>query len=308
MVGTWRGRAAMVVEGMASHAKRHCRNQSGPLFVDTSCIDCGTCSRMAPAVFAHDEATPNAFVRAQPRGPAEWLAAMRALVSCPVGAIGTCRPADVSSAAASLPLEIAPGIYDCGFACPSTQGAAAWLVVRPEGNILVDSPRACPQLLHRIDELGGVATMFLTHRDDVGEHEAFRQRYGCERVMHVADACFEVERPIEDDDVVPLADDLLVVPVPGHTRGSLALLVGGTYLFTGDHLWADRQGQLSASRCLCWWSWAAQCASMTRLRQLDFTWVLPGHGYPFRAESPGHMRTALDHLIRKMGCCLTAKR
>ena len=32
-----------------------------------------------------------------------------------------------------------------------------------------------------------------------------------------------------------------MIPVPGHTRGSAALLHGST-LFTGDHLWADDVG------------------------------------------------------------------
>ncbi len=285
---------------MASFDRRHPRNVPGAMFVDTSCIDCGTCSRFAPGTFAHDEASPNAFVMAQPHAPSEWVGALRAMVSCPVGAIGTCRPADVTPALESLPLEVAPGLFDCGFASRATFGASAWLLVRPEGNVLVDSPRACPQLLDRIDDLGGVATMFLTHRDDVGDHEVFRERYGCERVMHVRDACFPVEQPIEGDEPAPLAHDLVVVPVPGHTRGSIALLFENRYLFTGDHLWADSHGELAASRCLCWWSWAAQRASLERLRDLQFTWVLPGHGYPYQARSEAEMQGALRRLLERM--------
>lgn len=288
---------------MATYEQRHERNAPGAVFVDTTCIDCGTCSRFAPSVFEHDVASPNAYVSDQPDTDERWLQAMRAMVSCPVGAIGTCTPADVSPALATLPLEIAPGIYDCGFASRSTFGASAWLVVRPEGNVLVDSPRACEHLLDRLDSLGGVRTMFLTHRDDVGDHEAFRERYGCERVMHVTDATFAAEHLIEGDEPVALADDLLVVPVPGHTRGSLALLYDNRVLFTGDHLWADARGRLAASRCLCWFDWSAQCRSMRRLRELDFSSVLPGHGYPLHAPSPEAMRDALDVLIARMRCC-----
>jgi hypothetical protein len=36
--------------------------------------------------------------------------------------------------------------------------------VRPQGNILVDSPRFNPVLAKRIQELGGVKYMFLTHK------------------------------------------------------------------------------------------------------------------------------------------------
>lgn len=286
---------------MGCSDRRHPRNQPGDVFVDTSCIDCGTCSRLAPAVFAHDDATPNAFVQAQPSTPEERLQALRAIVSCPVGAIGTQAPSDLAPALATLPLEIAPGVYDCGFAARSTFGACAWLLVREGGNVLVDTPRACSSIMERIEALGGVAWHFLTHRDDVGEHEAYHERFGCQRVMHVEDACFAVEHPIEGLAPVQLAHDLQIVPVPGHTRGSIALLAGDEYLFTGDHVWGDALGRLACSRCLCWWSWPRQQASLERLRELHFRWVLPGHGYPLQADTVGQMRQEVERLIDRMG-------
>ncbi len=48
------------------------------------------------------------------------------------------------------------------------------------GNILVDSPRFNPILAKRIEELGGVRHIFLTHKDDVGDHEV-RKRLVLER-------------------------------------------------------------------------------------------------------------------------------
>ena len=60
-------------------------------------------------------------------------------------------------------------------------------------------------------------------------------RAGDEQWHEVADLGFVVP--------VRLADDLLAVPVPGHTRGSTALLASETYLFTGDHLWWDEEHQ-----------------------------------------------------------------
>ena len=70
------------------------------------------------------------------------------------------------------PVPIAPDILDCGYAAESSFGAASWLVLRPGGNVLVDSPRHAAPLVARIRALGGARFMFLTHRDDVADRAA----------------------------------------------------------------------------------------------------------------------------------------
>jgi len=99
---------------------------------------------------------------------------------------------------------------------------------------------------------------------------------------------------------VRLDDDLLVIPVPGHTRGSAALLYRDEVLFTGDHLWWSEERQaLHASRGVCWYSWAEQTRSMERLLDYRFEWVLPGHGR--RAHlGEADMRAALSECIGRM--------
>ena len=171
--------------------------------------------------------------------------------------------------------------------------------------MLVDSPRAAKPLLARMEELGGVRTMFLTHRDDVADHAVFARVFGATRVLHAEDVSHDtqgVERRIPGVEPVRLDDEMVAIPVPGHTRGSAALLYRGTYLFTGDHLWADdqRPGELEAGRSVCWYSWQEQTRSMERLLDYAFTWVLPGHGRRMRAESPAVMRGALERLVRRM--------
>ena len=62
--------------------------------------------------------------------------------------------------------------------------------MRPDdegGNVLIDSPRFATQLVRKIEAMGGVRKMFLTHKDDVADHEAFARRFGCERVLHEKD-------------------------------------------------------------------------------------------------------------------------
>lgn len=287
---------------MAQPARRLPINAPGPLFVDDSCIDCGTCWNLAPDTFA--SAVESARVARQPEGARERARAFMALVSCPTASIGTTEPrtaGEVKAAARALPDRIAPGLYSCGWASPDSYGAKSYLIAATPagGGVLVDSPRAAAPLLARLSELGGVETLFLTHRDDVADHARLRARFGCTRVLHEADVgpgTREVERRLSGDEPARLRDDLLAIPVPGHTRGSTALLWEERVLFSGDHLWGEG-AQLAASREVCWWSWPAQLRSLERLLEHRFEWVLPGHGDPLRAASPAAMRRELERLV-----------
>ncbi len=265
---------------MATPARRLSSNVPGEFYVDSTCIDCDTCRWMAPATFTRRG--EQAAVHAQPASDADARRAMQALVSCPTASIGTTSDRDAAAAVAAFPDEIAPGVFHCGFHSKSSFGAASYLVVRPEGNVLVDSPRFVAPLVKRIEALGGVKTMFLTHRDDVADHAKFRAHFGCERVLHeddVEDDTADVEVKVRGEDPVRIAADLVVIPVPGHTPGSSCLLWKDEFLFSGDHLaWSARLGELYAFRDACWMDWGVQIASMRRLAAYDFSWVLPGHG------------------------------
>src|SRR6185295_7821503 len=145
----------------------------------------------------------------------------------------------------------------------------SYLIRRPPergGNVLVDSPRWNRELERRLEELGGVRLLFLTHVDDVAEHARWKERFGCTRVMHSLDAVPGVERVIEGTEPVALDPELRVIPTPGHTAGSACLLYRERFLFTGDHLaWSETRGQLYAFRSATWYDWATQVRSMERL-------------------------------------------
>lgn len=288
---------------MARLSARLGENAPGDLFVDDACIDCETCRLLAPRVFERSERLGLSIVRHQPASATDALRAKMAIVSCPTSAIGSASKADLSDAVAALPEPIADDVFYCGYASESSFGAASYLVRRNGGNVLVDSPRAARPLMERLEALGGVDTMFLTHRDDVADHARYASRFRCGRVLHARDVgreTHDVERRLEGDDPVPLAEDLLAIPTPGHTRGSMVLLYGGAYLFTGDHLWGSDDGEgLAAGESVCWHSWAEQTRSMEKLLAYDFEWVLPGHGPRFRAPK-ARMRAALETLVARM--------
>jgi glyoxylase-like metal-dependent hydrolase (beta-lactamase superfamily II)/ferredoxin len=277
-------------------------NVSGEFYVDDTCIDCNACRQIAPTVFGVS-ARQLSFVRHQPGSPWERHRALMALVACPTASIGTLSRIDARPAVAAFPEPIAEGVEYCGFASRHSYGGSSYLIRRSEGNVLVDSPRGAGPLLEEIASRGGVRFMFLSHRDDVADHERFRRRFLCERILHVDDLTREtqdVEWKITGSEPTPIAGDLLVIPVPGHTRGSMALLYRNEFLFTGDHLFASEGGEgLTASREVCWYSWDEQVRSLERLLDYEFQWVLPGHGFPFRRERHA-MRRELEKLVVRL--------
>jgi len=277
-------------------------NAPGPLFVDQTCIDCDTCRQMAPEIYG--ESRGFSYVMRQPESAGEKLRAVQALVACPTASIGGAKGAEAKEALATFPQWIDGPVYDCGLRAESSFGATSYLVLRPGGNLMIDSPRAAGPLLDRIDALGGVRLLFLTHRDDVADHEVFRRRLGCERILHrddITSSTRSVERPIDGLDPVRIDDDLLAIPVPGHTRGHMVLLYGETYLFTGDHLaWSPGRRGLHAFRDACWYSWREQTRSMERLLDHRFEWVLPGHGWRYHAPSAAAMRIEVERCVAWM--------
>jgi len=267
---------------MANTSRRLAENVPGDFYVDDSCIDCDACRQIAPTVFRDHGEQSSVFH--QPETEDEVKRALMSIVACPTSSIGTTRKYDARVGVEAFPERVDGGVYYCGFNAESSFGAWSYLVARPEGeggNILIDSPRFTRPLVRKIEALGGVRTIFLTHRDDVADHARFASHFRAERVMHADDnaARYGVEHVIEGEDAARLDRELVVIPTPGHTRGHTVLLYKDKYLFTGDHLaWSPTRETLIAFRSACWYSWPVQTRSMERLLDYSFEWVLPGHG------------------------------
>jgi len=287
---------------VANLSRRLSSNAAGDFFVDSSCIDCDICRQVAPETFRAQAV--QTVVYHQPSTPASVHRALMALVACPTGSIGTVCKHPIKNALAAFPEEIADGVYFCGFASRHSYGATSYFLVRPTGNVLVDSPRFSQPLAKRLEELGGVRWMVLTHRDDVADHERFQKHFGCQRVIHGADAGGSLrgaEKIISGHEAVQLDDDLTLIPVSGHTRGHVCLLYQDRFLFTGDHLaWDEDEGMLTAFHDYCWYSWPEQIRSMEKLLAYRFEWVLPGHGRRHHAASGTEMQKELRACIEWM--------
>jgi glyoxylase-like metal-dependent hydrolase (beta-lactamase superfamily II)/ferredoxin len=285
---------------MANVKKRVSENKSGDFFVDSTCIDCDACRQIAPAVFG--EAAETSYVKAQPVSVPERRQAIRALLACPTGSIGCLGGDDVKAVMSDFPLVVEEPVYYCGYNSPKSYGGNSYFIKDPAGNWLIDAPKFVTPLVRRLEALGGVAHIFLTHQDDVADAERFAGHFGSRRIIHRLELSSQpdAEVVLDGDGPWELAPGFLAIPTPGHTRGHCVLLVRDRFLFTGDHLdWDRHERRLSASEDYCWYSWPRQADSMARLARYRFEWVLPGHGQRVRLPAD-QMRKQLEDLVARM--------
>ena len=283
---------------MADPKKRLDTNSLGNFFVDATCINCDTCRQLAPRSF--EEVGEFSAVTTQPVGDDGLHQAYQALLACPVGSIGTQRSDKMrlKEAMSSFPLLLEGGVYYCGFNSEKSFGANSYFVQHPAGNWLIDSPRYIKHLVDAFERMGGLRYVFLTHEDDVADAAKYANRFGATRIIHRADAEVmpDAEWIVDGVETIDLVPQFQLIPVPGHTPGSCALLYNDRVLFTGDHLWWDPETRsLDAPRRLVWRS-RALVHSIRKLVDYRFEWVLAGHGDRIKL-SPEEMREHLRVLV-----------
>ncbi|XP_051116157.1 uncharacterized protein LOC127241266 isoform X2 [Andrographis paniculata] len=240
---------------------------------------------MAPETFNRQGSMSAVFK--QPAREEERLKALQALLSCPTNSIHTEQPPrNILQVHKTFPIPIneqrIQGVYHCGFHSEKSFGAASYFITRPQGNILIDSPRYTEQLASNIKKMGGAKYMFLTHKDDIADHDKWSKELGCQRIFHseeVSPRTSDVEIKLEGNGPWNIDDDIALIHTPGHTEGSVCLLdKTRKVLFVGDHLLVNEDGELSISEHYNWFSVPIQLKSVEKLLDLDFEWILPGHG------------------------------
>jgi glyoxylase-like metal-dependent hydrolase (beta-lactamase superfamily II)/ferredoxin len=284
---------------MANLSKRLETNVEGNFFVDSTCIDCDTCRQLAPTTFIEERDYSAVFH--QPGTAKDELAAYQALIACPVGSIGTVtkNPKIFSKAQATFPLPLEDGVSYVGFNSEKSFGAHSYFILHPEGNWLIDSPRYLKHLVQSFEERGGIRCIFLSHQDDVADAARYAEKFGATRIIHRADASAmpDAEWVIDGKDALFVEPEFVFIPVPGHTAGSMALLYKNRFLFSGDHLWWDRDLQQLGTPENLVWDDAQLEQSVRTLLNYSFEWVLPGHGE--RIHLPCRdMKNAVEKLVQ----------
>ncbi|MGH7165356.1 MAG: MBL fold metallo-hydrolase [Nitrospiraceae bacterium] len=283
---------------MADRAKRLSTNVEGNFYVDSTCINCDTCRQLAPKSF--QEVGEYSAVARQPGGDHQLLQAYQALLACPVGSIGTERSDKprLQAAMTSFPLHLEGGVYYNGFNSEKSFGANSYFIEHPDGNWLIDSPRYLRHLVEAFKRMGGVRYIFLSHEDDVADASRYATEFRAARVIHEADAeaVPGAEWIVAGSEPVQAAPQFVLIPVPGHTPGSLALLYASRFCFTGDHMWWDRDLKGFDLPSVLLWRQDRLLQSTERLVDYSFEWVLPGHGERMRL-STDEMKEQLKKLL-----------
>ena len=285
---------------MADVRKKLEGNVNGLFFVDDTCIDCDTCRQLAPEVFT--DLGNYSIIYKQPSNAAEIRTSTQSLLACPTGSIGTTEKIDTHSIMEDFPLLIDENIYYNGFTSKHSFGASSYFIRHPDGNWMIDSPKYMPHLVKKFEEMGGLSTIFLTHRDDVADADRYAKHFGAKRIIHRHELHSQPGAEIIIDGEKPLSfgNEFLIIPTPGHTRGHCVLLYKGHYLFSGDHAWWSlKRNRLWAGRDVTWYSWEEEIRSMQNLMMYDFDWVIPGHGGRMYLEKKA-MKIQLKNLIDDM--------
>ena len=143
------------------------------------------------------------------------------------------------------------------------------------------------EVLDAADKLGlTVEAILLTHGhfDHVGGVKTIAAETGCAVYicaddlslppMMTAGALYYTKTYGEGDTLHLAGLEISVLHTPGHTPGSVCLLVNDT-IFSGDTLFSGSCGRTD----LPGGSWATILKSLRRLRELETNyWVCPGHG------------------------------
>lgn len=283
---------------MARLQRRNPLSAPGEWYIDTECIDCGASRHVAPDLIVHRD-DKSVFAR-QPASDEEERSAWRAVLVCPTASVGTMTHR--AQPEGLFPQEIAPGVFRCGYNARESFGAHSWFVQRPQGNFLVDAPRYVTKLVRSFEERGGLQHILLTHRDDVADAHKFATHFAARVWIHEddRDAAPYATDILRGQDTTAVANGVVAIPLPGHTRGSCVFLLDDTYLFTGDSLAWDREAaRLEAFRDACWYSWDVLRQSLGRLTEYRFEWVLAGHGDSMHLEY-AHMQRQLRELVAHM--------
>ena len=199
---------------------RNTDSAPGDWYIDTACIDCGASRHVAPNLIAERHGK-SVFVR-QPTTREEQLAAWRAVLVCPTASVRseTKQPRPQTTI---FPQEITESVWRCGFNSRSSFGAHSYFVARRGGNLLIDSPRFATELVKWFEDAGGLAHILLSHQDDVADADKYAARFGARVWIHHDDrsAAPYATDLVEGESARTIVPGLIVIPVPGHTRGSV---------------------------------------------------------------------------------------
>ncbi|MCF7804413.1 MAG: ferredoxin [Candidatus Marinimicrobia bacterium] len=282
---------------MADKSKRLFLNFPGEFFVDSTCINCDACRQIAPETFA--EAEDYAYVKAQPSTDEEERRALRALISCPTGSIGTVQPNNAAEVISDFPLRLDEGVHYCGFNSRESAGGNSYFIEHAGGNWLVDAPRFHRHLVGEFAKRGGVDFIFLSSWDFSETAAQYAREFDAQRIAYAGDDpdVPDAEVIIRGKEPVEFLPDFRIIPSSGNRQ---MLLLENRYLFTGDLFWwVPYREKLKVPEHILQSGDEQLLTSLGQLASLAFEYVLPAHGHRVK-RSAEEMEDRLQSLIHRI--------
>jgi glyoxylase-like metal-dependent hydrolase (beta-lactamase superfamily II) len=169
-----------------------------------------------------------------------------------------------------------------------TLGGSAYLLVRAEGNVLIDCPALDQINLDFLHFHGSVQWLFLTHRGAMGKTAEIQKIFGCEILVQEQEAyLLPGLTSFTFGQEFTLDSTIQAIWTPGHSPGSSCLYYRqfGGVLFSGRHLVPNQQGQLMPIRTAKTFHWPRQLSSMQFLRERftaeNLEYIFPGANIGF---------------------------
>jgi glyoxylase-like metal-dependent hydrolase (beta-lactamase superfamily II) len=267
--------------------------------VDQRCTNCDVARQMAPGLI--EEVGGRSAVVRQPRTEEDEQALRAAAFACHTRSIRLGRGVP-DPALDPFPLALDEHVHLCGHNSPQTAGANSYLLRRPAGNMMVDTPRWSSALAARYEELGPVTDILLTHRDHAAHGRHYADRFGARLWIHEGDlaAAPDADEVLRGTEPVEIADGVTAHPLPGHTEGSVLYLADDRYCFSGDSFyWSRATADVEVVDSVTWYSITELAASLERTApRVRFEWLLPGHG-DRRRLTAGDMARRLHDLAAR---------
>jgi glyoxylase-like metal-dependent hydrolase (beta-lactamase superfamily II) len=243
--------------------------------VDERCTNCDVARQLAPGLIA--EVNGRSEIIRQPRTDVEEQTLHAAAYACHTRSIRHDSPG-----LDPFPLLLAEELYLCGHNSTQTAGANSYLLRRPTGNLMIDTPRWSAALATKYEALGPVTDVLLTHRDHAAHGRRYADRFGARLWIHEGDldAAPDADEIMRGIEPIEIADGVTAHPLPGHTEGSVLYLADDKYCFSGDSFyWSRGTGDIEVAESVTWYSITELAASLERTApRIQFEWLLPGHG------------------------------
>jgi len=287
------------IDRLTDMATRGTASVTGDWSVDERCIRCDVARHWAPGLIEQDDRGRSYVVR-QPVSGEDEQALWRAAVACPTQSVH--RQAMPRPSQPPFPHEMTPGLLALGHNSRKSFGAHSYLATRPDGHVMFDTPRFERSLVERVEALGGVAHILLSHRDDVADYDRWAGHFGSQVWIHEAEAHAAPNATdiVRGGDSAEMAPGVVAYVAPGHTEGHLVFHVDNRWLFTGDTLlWNQRRGELDVTPLQMFYSWEALTETVEMLATLRVEWVLPGHG-SWRQLEPSDYSADMQRLAAGM--------